>query len=70
MAPKLYSASQHATAASCDATFTTAYMRELPAVDSPYGSLDTRFARRVGNHRWNGAGDPTTIQRVGNSCSS
>jgi RES domain-containing protein len=33
-------------------------VRHIPA-DSPYGVLDTRFAGRVGDNRWNRAGDPT-----------
>jgi RES domain-containing protein len=33
-------------------------VRHVPA-DSPYGVLDTRFAGRVGDNRWNRAGDPT-----------
>jgi RES domain-containing protein len=33
-------------------------IRHIPA-DSPFGVLDTRFAGRVGDNRWNRAGDPT-----------
>ena len=33
-------------------------VRHIPA-DSPYGVLDTRFTGRVGDNRWNRAGDPT-----------
>ena len=33
-------------------------VRHIPAA-SPYGVLDTRFAGRAGDNRWNGAGDPT-----------
>lgn len=33
-------------------------VRHIPA-NSPYGVLDTRFAGRVGDNRWNRAGDPT-----------
>ena len=33
-------------------------VRHIPA-DSPYGVVDTRFAGRVGDNRWNRAGDPT-----------
>jgi RES domain-containing protein len=33
-------------------------VRHIPA-DSPYGVLDTRFAGRVGDNRWNRAGDAT-----------
>lgn len=33
-------------------------VRHIPA-DSPFGVLDTRFAGRVGDNRWNSAGDPT-----------
>ena len=33
-------------------------IRHLPA-HSPFGVLDTRFAGRVGDNRWNRAGDPT-----------
>ena len=33
-------------------------VRHIPA-NSPLGVLDTRFAGRVGDNRWNQAGDPT-----------
>jgi len=33
-------------------------IRHIPS-NSPYGVLDTRFAGRVGDNRWNQAGDPT-----------
>jgi RES domain-containing protein len=33
-------------------------IRHIPA-NSPFGVLDTRFAGRVGDNRWNQAGDPT-----------
>jgi RES domain-containing protein len=33
-------------------------VRLIPA-NSPFGVLDTRFAGRVGDNRWNRAGDPT-----------
>jgi RES domain-containing protein len=33
-------------------------IRHIPA-NSPFGALDTRFAGRVGDNRWNQAGDPT-----------
>ena len=33
-------------------------IRHIPA-HSPFGVLDTRFAGRVGDNRWNQAGDPT-----------
>jgi RES domain-containing protein len=33
-------------------------IRHIPA-DSPFGVLDVRFAGRVGDNRWNQAGDPT-----------
>ena len=33
-------------------------VRHIPA-NSPFGVLDTRFAGRVGNNRWNQSGDPT-----------
>jgi RES domain-containing protein len=33
-------------------------VRHIPA-NSPFGVLDTRFAGRVGDNRWNQAGDPT-----------
>ena len=33
-------------------------VRHIPA-DSPHGVFDTRFAGRVGDNRWNRAGDPT-----------
>jgi hypothetical protein len=33
-------------------------IRHIPA-NSPFGALDIRFAGRVGDNRWNQAGDPT-----------
>jgi RES domain-containing protein len=33
-------------------------VRHIPA-GSPFGVLDTRFAGRTGDNRWNAAGDPT-----------